>query len=277
MTRPDIPRRSRYGRRIKPQSVVARCATIGALALVAVPAVEAFVLWRTERPWVPGPHHQNGIIGSSNGMRTLPLVWLGDSLASGVGADNAEAAFPRRAASLYCERRAGLVDLTCLAQPGARAADVLALQVPDAVAALGPGSVAVVTVGSNDVGCLTRPRRFRRDYALILSALLGTGATVVAVGLPDMAAAMVIAQPLRFIAGRVGVRADRHIQRAASVHRAHYVDIRTSPPGGTQSHEFLAADRWHPNNDTYHLWAERFAKLLDQVMGTTVNVRVQPA
>ena len=142
------------------------------------------------------------------------------------------------------------------------AADVLAEQVPVAVERLGPGSVAVVTVGSNDVGGLTRPRTFRREYDQILARLVATDATVIAMGLPDIGAAKVMAQPLRSLAGWVGRRADHAVQRAALRHGAHYVGIDVSPPSGTAASVYLAADRWHPNNDTYRLWGERLARTL---------------
>jgi lysophospholipase L1-like esterase len=197
----------------------------------------------------------------------VPMVFLGDSLASGVGAETADAAFPRRAAALFGDHHGRSIDLTCLASPGARAADVLALQVPDALPRLGPGSIAVVTVGSNDVGNLTRPRRFRREYAAIIDQLVATDATVIAMGLPDIGAAKVMAQPLRALAGWVGHNADRAVRRIAERAGAHYVGIDVSPPAGTAAHVYLAADRWHPNNDTYRLWADRLARTLGGLQG----------
>jgi lysophospholipase L1-like esterase len=232
----------------------------------AVPVIEAALISRMTRPPVPGPHDQDGTVGDANSSRPVPMIWLGDSLASGVGADTADAAFPRRAAELYCAMHQRSVLLTCLARPGARAADVLAHQVPAALTKLGLGTVAVVTVGSNDVGSFTGPRRFRHDYSLILQTLLATGATVVAVGLPDIAAARVMAQPLRSLVGWIGRRADRNIRRLATAHGAHYLGIDTRPPRGTKTHVFLAADRWHPNSDTYHLWAHRFVALVAPVV-----------
>ena len=247
---------------IRGRTLVLATATVGVLTALAVPVVEACHLARTARPDVPGPHDQNGTVGAFDPSRpcaAVQMIWLGDSLASGVGATCADSSFPRRAAARFGAMDRRSVELTCLAQPGAVTADVLAHQVPAAVSTLRAGGVAVITVGSNDVGTLTRPWRFRRDYTLILEALLGTGATVVAVGLPDISAAAVMAQPLRSIAGWVGRRADARIQTLAAGHGAHYVDINTRPPKGTRWQEFLAEDRWHPNGDTYHLWADRVA------------------
>lgn len=233
---------------------------------MAVPIVQGVLLRLTDRPAVPGPHQQDGMIPSTaGGDEPVHLVWLGDSLASGIGADTAEGAFPRKAAALFCASDDRSVALTCLAREGARAADVLAEQVPGAIGLLGPASVAVVTVGSNDVGGLTRPRHFRKDYEAILTSLTATGATVIAVGLPDIGSAKVIRQPLRSLARWVGQRADAQIQRLTRRHGGHYVGIDLRA-GRTKPADYLAADRYHPNNDTYALWAGRVAALLTLVV-----------
>jgi len=240
---------------------------VGSLVAVGVPTIQGVMVWRTARPSVPGPHPQDGLlgIGSTTG-EPVPLVWLGDSLASGVGAETPDASFPRRAAAMCCAAEGRSIHLTCLARPGARAADVLGDQVPVAVQALGPGSIAVVTVGSNDIGSLNHPRRFRRDYSAILDSLSQTGATVVAVGLPHIGSAAVMARPLRTIVGWVGRHADREVRRLAVSHGAHYVHIAVRAPWGTKPKTYLAADKWHPNDATYQLWADRFAALLVPVL-----------
>lgn len=231
-------------------------------AVAAVPVVEAVLVARGSTVVVPGPHPQDGVV-TATGWRDepVPIVWLGDSLAAGIGAGGPDQAFPRRAAALLSAAGCA-VHLVCLAVPGARTLDVVEEQLPAALDRLGPGTVAVVTVGSNDVGRLGHPLRFAARYRSLLAALTATGATVVAVGLPDIGAATVMAQPLRAMLGWVGRRADRRIQRLATEHGAHFVAIDVSPPSGTASHVYLAADRWHPNDDTYHLWAEGTAALL---------------
>jgi lysophospholipase L1-like esterase len=238
----------------------------GSLAVVAVPIIQGAVMWATERPSVPGPHGLDGVRPAEGDVDDpLELVWLGDSLASGVGADSADQAFPSRAASLYGASLGRSIALTCLAIPGACAADVLAHQLPAAVDRLCPGSVAVLTVGSNDVASLTNPRRFRAGYAAMLQALVATGAVVVAVGLPDIGAVTAMGQPLRGLAGWVGRRASRQVSELAHAHGAHFLPIDTRPPRGTPWPVFLAADRWHPNADTYAMWADGFVGLMQRV------------
>lgn len=247
-------------------------AGVGSLVALAVPAIQGLLVWRTARPAVPGPHVQDRVVlGARDAEEPLALVWLGDSLAAGVGAGSPEASFPLKAASLCSEADGRSLHLTCLARSGACAADVLAEQVPAAVARLGPGAIAVVTVGANDVGSFTRPKRFRRDYSAILTALADTDATVIAVGLPHMGSAAVMARPLRTIVGFVGRHADRQVRRMAEAHGAHYVHIAVRAPWGTKPKTYLAADKWHPNDETYHLWAGRVASLLSPMVATVLG------
>jgi lysophospholipase L1-like esterase len=243
--------------------VAAVAAASSLAAAVAVPVIQGAVIARTVKPAVPGPHEQDGLIhGASGDDDPVPFVWLGDSLASGVGAACADTSFPRRSALLFSEERGQSVDLTCLARPGAVAADVLDEQVPLALERLRPGAVAVVTVGANDVGGLTHPRRFKRTYTAILESLTATGAYVVTVGLPDIGSAVLVPQPLRTLARHVGRRADRQIRRLAEAHGAHFVSIDVRAPWRTKAAVYLAADRWHPNDDTYRLYAQNVAALV---------------
>ncbi len=253
--------------------VAGLAATAGSLTAVAIPAIQGLHVWRTSRPSVTGPHHPDGLIGldviiteGAAAPDPLALVWLGDSLASGVGAGSPDTSFPRRAAALTSIAEGRSVHLTCLAQPGARASDVIADQLPAAVDRLGPGSVVVVTVGANDVGSLRRPRRFRREYTTILTTLGATGATVIAVGLPHMGSAAVMARPLRTIVGFAGRHADRSVRRLALRHDASYVHIAVRAPWGTDPATYLAPDRWHPNDATYQLWADRVAERLQPLL-----------
>jgi lysophospholipase L1-like esterase len=242
-------------------------ATVGTLTALSLPFLQALIVWRTQRPPIPGPHDQDGLLpGASTTGHPARFVWLGDSLACGVGAETPDAAFARRAVSLWSASEGRPVTLRCLAHPGSQAADVLAHQVPAAVEVLEPGMVAVVTVGANDVAGLTRPWHFRRDYTAILEALAATGATVVAVGLPDLGSAVVIPHPLRAVARRVGRRADRQVRRMAAAHGAHFVSIDTRAPWRTKPASYLAADRWHPNDETYNLWAGRVAALVTPLL-----------
>lgn len=248
---------------------VATC--VGAAA--AVLTIQALAVLRSVRPAVPGPHLQDGLVPAPSGTETpLSMVWLGDSLAAGVGAETSDASFPSKTAAAWSVTEDRSVQLTCLACPGAHAADVLADQVPAAIRRLGPGAVAVVTVGSNDVGSFRSPWGFRRDYQNILRSLSASGASVVAVGLPHIGSAAVMARPLRTIVGWVGRHADRQIRRLALANGAQYVHIAIRAPWGTKPKTYLAADKWHPNDATYQLWADRFATRLTRLAASQAQL-----
>lgn len=226
----------------------------------------------TSRPTVPGPYELDGLVPPGDPTAApLSVLWLGDSLASGVGAATRDASFPRNAAARMAASHGRSVLLTSLASAGARAADVLAHQVPVAVARLDPTHVIVLLVGSNDVGTLNSPLRFRRQYRAIVDALVATEATVVTVGLPDIGAATVLRQPLRAIAGWVGRRADRDVRRIAAAGGAHYIDINCEPPAEDKPEVYLAADNWHPNDETYDFWAERLVTFLAPLLAVRAS------
>ncbi len=178
------------------------------------------------------------------------VVWIGDSTAAGVGASIANNALPIQVA-----RRSGNVDVTVLAVSGDRAVDVLRDQVPR-VHEIDP-DVVYISVGANDTVHATPGESFRRDYEHILLNI-PSHSRVVALGVPDMGSPTRIPQPLRALAGARGKVIDDLIHDAATKHHAQYVDI----AGATGEHfrqdpkRYFAADRFHPSDDGYRLWAE---------------------
>lgn len=229
----------------------------------AVPLLEMLVFRRYGSSPVPGPYELDGTVPSgSMGGSPVGWVWLGDSLSAGVGADRAEESFPRQTAAEVAVRVGRDVELICVAVPGATAADVLTMQVPEAVRVLGEGMTAVVAVGCNDVLRMVRPRAFRVTYGKILGALASTGAGVVAIGIPDLGSMMgVMAQPLRATVGLAGRRLDHTLREVAREAGANYVAIDDPLSGGGRGpgRAALSADAWHPNGDGYRIWAGRVA------------------
>ncbi len=210
---------------------------------------------------VPGPFELDGIISDgAAGVPSVRWVWLGDSLSAGVGANQADQSFPRQAAALVAAQAACDVELICVAIPGASAADVLVEQVPAATRMLHEGTVAVVVVGCNDVLRMVRPSVFRATYTALVEVLGATGATVVAVGVPDLGSMiLVMAQPLRVIVGWAARRADAVVREVALETDAYYVPISRVRLSGRRRDQLegslLSTDRWHPNGDGYRLWA----------------------
>ena len=178
------------------------------------------------------------------------ITWLGDSTASGVGASSVDAALPRQVAAALDRP----IELTVLAVSGATVADVR----DDQVGRVPAGTdLVVVDVGSNDVVQLTRAGDFRDRYEAVLARLPDT-AEAVLLGVPDMGSPTRLPQPLRFIAGVRGGTLDREVAALAGDRGLEYVDIagRTGPAFRRDPDRYLAADRYHPSDAGYGLWAE---------------------
>jgi len=219
-----------------------------------VPVIELLAFRRWGSSPVPGPYDVDGPVGSGVGAR---WVWLGDSLSAGVGADHADESFPRLTAGIVAGWTGRAVELRCVAVPGATSGDVLAGQVPAAVPLLGTGALAVVAVGCSDVLRMARPAAFRSAYAGTITALVATGARVLAVGVPDMGSMMsVMPQPLRAIVARAGSHVDTLVRAVADDLGAEYVAIGHAPPFTCAT---LSADGWHPNGEGYRTWASLVA------------------
>jgi lysophospholipase L1-like esterase len=208
----------------------------------------------------------DGLVGHAGqpGQRPLRVVWLGDSLAAGLGVDAVEDT-PARLVSRMLERS---IDLTVLAVPGATSGDVLEQQVP-ALAAIG-ADLVVLCVGANDVARLSS----RSGYAQRLDEIVRATAPIptVVLSLPDMAMPDRLGQPLRSIAGMRGRWFE--LARARVVARydhATSVDVASRPPEISRraGRAMLCADKFHPGPEAYRIWSERIAdachRLLTQV------------
>ena len=113
---------------------------------------------------------------------------------------------------------------------------MLAGQVPAARRWLTVGVTVVVAAGCNDVLLMVRPAAFRAAYTDVLEALGATGASVVAIGVPDLGSMMVVmAQPLRALAGWAARRANDIIRDVASQTGAQFVSICEGKLGGPRT------------------------------------------
>ncbi len=227
-------------------------------AAVAVPVLAAAVLaveieLARRGPSVPGPPEGiDACLGCAEAPHMAPLrmVWMGDSTAAGVGASSAGGTLPHQVAS----RLGRPVSLTVLARSGARIEDVVREQLPK-VASLRP-EVLVVSVGANDAVHLTGAESYSdRWHQLVPPA----DAVLVALGIPDMGSPPRLPQPLRALVGWRARRLNRSgAPRMASDGLATYVDIagRTGPAFRRDPDRYFAADRYHPSDAGYRLWAD---------------------
>lgn len=214
----------------------------------------------------------DGPVGHGDDPSALRIVWLGDSLAAGVGADDADGALPRQVA----RNLTFPVSLRVLARSGAKVSDVVRDQLPhlECLTASEAPDLIVVSVGANDVGHLTRAADFVADYDRILAACAPTPVAVL--GVPNMADARILAEPLRSIVGLRARLVDRHIRRCvARSEDVDYIDIaKRSEDAVLQVADYLCADRYHPNEHGYRLWASTISARLHDRLAAVHALRV---
>lgn len=207
-------------------------------------------------------HWLDGDVGPAH-PSARRVVWLGDSLAAGLGAIAPDVTLPRLVAS-HSDRR---TRLHVFATPGATSTDVVERQLPallqlrHGLGQIGQRVDAVgVTVGANDIAAFTSRRQFRRNVADIADA--ADDAPLIVVSIPGLADALRLPHPLRALASVRGRWLDRVLQDAArSSDRIHYANVWQRPGWIERRHRahFLSADRYHPSGAGYAVWADRVA------------------
>jgi lysophospholipase L1-like esterase len=189
-------------------------------------------------------------------VMTLRLALLGDSIASGTGADrSSDTLAPRLAADLAA---AGMpAQARVHAVPGARSSD-LARQ----VAAVAPWlpDVVVVVVGANDLAAQVPAGAAAADLGRAVRALRELGAEVVVVPAPDLSVVTHVPAALRGL-----VQAASALLRSAQAREVAGAGGRVADLGARLSASFAAdpslfsADRFHPSSAGYALIAAALA------------------
>lgn len=239
--------------------------TVSALAAVAYLQARATVAGQ-----VLAGAHVGGHVGDASGPVDCRVVWLGDSLAAGLGAISPELSLPRLVAMGRNER----TRLHVFAQPGASSHDVVASQLPalhqlrHGLWEIGESIDAIgITVGANDIAAMTPRPRFRHNVARIIDA--AEGLPVVLVSIPQLNDAIRLPPPLRTFASWRASWLDRVLRAAARHHdNVHYASVRQRPEWIRRRdlQNFLAADRFHPSGAGYAVWASRVAQVFDQAL-----------
>ncbi|WP_260479324.1 SGNH/GDSL hydrolase family protein [Kibdelosporangium aridum] len=210
------------------------------------------------------PHRADGVYPGGVGS-VLKFAVLGDSLAAGLGAENADLLPGVLLARGLVEETGRSVRLTTYARVGATTRTFIS-QVDQAVA--DPPDLALVIIGGNDV---TGKMRVRTSAALLgieVARLRAAGAAVVVATCPDLGTIRPIPQPLRWVVrqwGRMLAKAQRH-----AVLRAGGIPVPAADLISAEFHmrysELFSPDRFHPNGAGYrHASAVLLAPLCQAV------------
>ena len=177
----------------------------------------------------------------------IELLLLGDSIAAGLGADDARGTLGARLARKLAKGTDRAVRLRTAAVVGSESS-MLAEQL-DALPEEYRPDLAVVIVGGNDVTHRVPVGESVKHLEDCIERLRATGAQVVVGTCPDLGALRAVPQPLRAL----GARASRQLaqaQRAAALERGAFAVSLADVVGPffiTNPDEMFSLDRFHPS------------------------------
>lgn len=223
-------------------------ATLATAALLPVLAVQGLTMRRTI-PRLPGA--EGPTAGSAGAGDPLRLAVLGESTAAGVGARTHELGLAGRLADALAGR-GHAVTWQVSARIGANAHVTRTELAP----ALDPADVAVVVLGVNDVIEFHSAARWTRDLLRLLIDLRAAHGRIVLAGVPPMARFPALPRPLRSV---LGLRAAELDAAAARVARRLPGVAHVPLPHELIDGHLFCADRFHPSEAGYALWADGLA------------------
>jgi lysophospholipase L1-like esterase len=198
--------------------------------------------------------------------RAIRIAVLGDSLALGTGASQADGGFIFPAFRELLQRRPGS-SIDDLAIGGSTAADVLRLQTPRLERMR--YDIVIVCVGGNDVVHRTRSEDFAQTYVELLKRItvLVPGARLICCGVPDVSISPIFAGERASVAA-LSREADRYARAAASSAGAAYLDLYGVSRAQRDAARFLGRDRFHPSDRGYALFTNALAPVLERLSET---------
>jgi lysophospholipase L1-like esterase len=208
---------------------------------------------RPDLPYLPD-QDPSGVFGDPDAP-PLRITVLGDSSVTAPGVIPLDSCWSRTVAIHLAEHHR--VELTSVARGGSRVADVIAVQLDEAIAT--EPDLAWVAVGSNDALRGTSVARFEELYREIVTQLAGAVPVVGCSGIGDLGTIPRLPALAKGVA-RVRARSfDNAISRAIAGHE----QVRKTEAWGPQWAEFewdittFADDLFHASARGHRLFAER--------------------
>lgn len=207
-------------------------------------------LWPAPRQ----PEFDASIYVSGGEGRLLRAVALGDSTLTAPGLTRADDIWIRSVVRDLATSTGRPVELRSFGVGGSTSADVLANQLPAALAF--QPEVAFLSVGANDLIRGMPVARLARNLDQIVGGLRRQGAEVVMSGVGDLGSIPRLAPPLRQMASRLGRRGDRIHAAVADRYGAIKADQwRWAALEFRTRKDVWSSDRFHPNAAGHDIWA----------------------
>ncbi len=195
------------------------------------------------------------VTNNKTASSSLVYVALGDSLTSGVGADNYQESYPYLLAQ-YFAGNDYQVTLKDRAVPGAKTKDLLAGLLPGAIK--DSPDIVTLLIGVNDVHGDISQEDFRERYDNILKRLTTeTKAKIYVINIPMIGANNLLLPPYNYLFDLRTKQYNKIIQELAVKYNLQYIDLYTPTKDLFSSNgSHYAADFFHPSAQGYKIWAD---------------------
>ncbi|MGY3128846.1 lysophospholipase L1-like esterase [Agrococcus sp. UYP33] len=244
------------------ERTIHRLARPAAFALAPVLLRQGKAL-QSELVWLPEPQGtRSGVVGEGDGD-PLRLLAIGDSTATGVGAEQLDETLAVQTARRLAGRRGQRVEWRIEGLEGSNAAQVLERHLP--AVDDGPWDVVLLLVGANDALQLVGRGAFQRSVRAIVAGLeqqVAPGGVIGLAGAPQIDTFEWLPQPIRALIGGHARSLDDALQRvAADVPRTIHL-----PTPAILEPSLHAADGFHPSAAGYFVWSSLIAPVIDDAI-----------
>jgi lysophospholipase L1-like esterase len=229
---------------------------LAGLVIIYLSLANYYIYFRIHQGGLTLPQNQHDyVLGEAAGAQA-PLVYaaLGDSLTSGVGTERYEESYPYRVASLLSS--SGLpVRLKTYSYPGARTQNVIQDLLPLAIR--DQPDIVTVLIGTNDIHGHVRLGVFEKNYDFILSRLSReTKAEVYVVSVPHLGSRQLLLPPYDRYFLWEEEQHNAILRQLCSKYGVTFIDLETPTREKAQESGYYCRDLFHPNTETYNLWAQ---------------------
>lgn len=197
------------------------------------------------------------VIGT-NGANSTRLVYaaLGDSLTSGVGADNYEESYPYLVSVKLSQQKKAQIELKTFSYPGARTTDLIRDLLGPAIAAR--PDIITVLIGINDIHGRVGKEEFRNNYEYILGRLTKeTSARIYVVSIPQTGTNESMLPPFKYYFEMQTQSYNQIVRSLAEKYGVSFIDLTEITLAESRNNDgYYSRDLFHPSAKGYNIWAQ---------------------